>query len=265
MIIVKIGGGEQINLKEIVEDLAEIKEKFIIIHGANALRDRLAEQLKYVPEVITSLSGYTSIYSDEQLINLQMMAYAGLRNKRMVELCHQNRIKAVGLSGLDGPLVIGKRNRGIRIKENGKIKIIRDLSGKPHHLNVHLLNVLMKADYTPVISIPIIDEFNQAINSENDDIVALIHNHYQAEKIFHFIEAPGLLSNPIDKESLIPVLNKKQLDDIEKKAKGRFKRKIRGIQNVFSLGKTTVFMGDGRIPNPVKNLLRGKGTRIHDL
>ncbi|MEJ2053680.1 MAG: acetylglutamate kinase, partial [Calditrichaceae bacterium] len=38
MIIVKIGGGAGINLKGIVTDLAELNEKFIIVHGANALR-----------------------------------------------------------------------------------------------------------------------------------------------------------------------------------------------------------------------------------
>jgi len=265
MIIVKIGGGEQINLSEIIEDLAEIKEELIIIHGANALRNRLAEQLNYIPRIITSISGYSSVYSDHKLINLQMMAYAGLRNKRIVELCHQNGIKAVGLSGLDGALVTGKRNAGIRINEEGKTKIIRDLSGKPCRLNVHLINVLMNAGYTIVISIPIIDEFNQAVNSENDDIVTLIHSHYQAQKIFYFIEAPGLLRNPKDEKSLIPVLTRNQIDSIEKEAEGRFKRKIRGIQKAISQGDTTIFIGDGRRRNPVKNALQGKGTRIHAL
>jgi len=38
MVIVKIGGGEGINLQGIIEDLAQVREKFIIVHGANALR-----------------------------------------------------------------------------------------------------------------------------------------------------------------------------------------------------------------------------------
>jgi len=46
MIIVKIGGGNGINLEGIIADLSKIQEKFIIVHGANALRDKLAEDLR---------------------------------------------------------------------------------------------------------------------------------------------------------------------------------------------------------------------------
>ena len=265
MIIVKIGGGDRINLKGIIKDLAEIKNPFIIVHGANAVRDRLAKKIKYTPKIITSISGYSSVFSDEKVIELQMMAYAGLQNKRIVELCFQCGVNAVGLSGLDGQLIRGKRNQGIRINENGKTRIIRDLSGKPYELNVRLLDLLLAAGYVPVISVPIFDELNLAINTENDEIVALLHRHYQAEKILHLIEAPGLLGDPSDEKSLISKLNVDQLDAVESEAQGRFKRKIRGIQKVFSYGKTTVFIGDGRSQSPIENILDGQGTQIYAL
>ena len=41
MIIVKIGGGSTINIAGIVEDLAGLDEQYVIVHGANALRDKL--------------------------------------------------------------------------------------------------------------------------------------------------------------------------------------------------------------------------------
>jgi len=39
------------------------------------------------------------------MIDLMMMAYAGLRNKRIVEMCQKAGLNAVGLSGLDGRMV----------------------------------------------------------------------------------------------------------------------------------------------------------------
>ena len=120
MIIIKIGGGREINLKGIAANLAAIKEPFIIVHGANAVRDDLAEKLNIQKKVITSLSGYSSVFSDEDTIDLMMMAYAGLKNKRIVELLQQNGINAVGLSGLDGRMIEGKRNSGIKVREDGK-------------------------------------------------------------------------------------------------------------------------------------------------
>ncbi len=115
MIIVKIGGGATINITGVIEDLAGLDEPYVIVHGANTLRDKLAQDLGQPKQVLTSVKGYTSVYSDEKLLDVMMMAYAGLRNKRIVELCQQHGINAVGLSGLDGKIVQGKRNKGIRV------------------------------------------------------------------------------------------------------------------------------------------------------
>ena len=90
MIIVKIGGGKKINIEGIIADLAGVDEPFVIVHGANALRDKLAEDLGQPKQVLTSVKGYTSVYSDEKLLDVMMMAYAGLRNKRIVELCQRH-------------------------------------------------------------------------------------------------------------------------------------------------------------------------------
>ena len=141
MIIIKIGGGTDINLKNIVADLANLDEQFVIVHGANALRDQIAKDLNKPKKVMTSVSGYASVFSDETALDIMMMAYAGLRNKRLVELCQQHGINAVGLSGLDGKMIQGERNKGIRIKEDGKLKIIRDFSGKPRSINIDLLKI----------------------------------------------------------------------------------------------------------------------------
>ncbi|MDP3445416.1 MAG: acetylglutamate kinase, partial [Ignavibacteria bacterium] len=116
MLIIKIGGGKELNLKGIISDLATLNEKFIIVHGANALRDELAVKLNVQKKVVTSLSGYDSVLSNEETIDLMMMAYSGLKNKRIVELCQQNGINAVGLSGLDGKVIQGKRNSGIKVR-----------------------------------------------------------------------------------------------------------------------------------------------------
>ncbi|MEW6655173.1 MAG: acetylglutamate kinase, partial [Bacteroidota bacterium] len=138
MFVIKIGGGKEINLKGIISDLAALNEKFIIVHGANALRDELAVKLNLQKKTVTSLSGYDSVLSNEETIDLMMMAYAGLKNKRIVELCQQNGINAVGLSGLDGKIIQGKRNSGIKVREGGKTLLLRDFSGKPKAINKQL-------------------------------------------------------------------------------------------------------------------------------
>ena len=107
-LILKIGGGATINLEATIKDLAAVKERencqAIIVMGANAVRDQLVQDLGQEKTVVTSVSGYDSVLSDDSMIDALMMAYAGLQNKRIVELCQQAGINAVGLSGVDGKL-----------------------------------------------------------------------------------------------------------------------------------------------------------------
>lgn len=262
MLLIKIGGGQKLNLVGIIKDLAALNEKFIIVHGANSLRDDLAKKLGIEKKVVTSLSGYDSVFSDENTIDLAMMAYAGLRNKRIVELFQQNGVNAVGLSGLDGKVIQGKRNSGIKVREGGKTLLLRDFSGKPKAINKQLLDLLLDNGYTPVLSVPLIDENNFAINSENDDIIALLQNEFKAEKIISLIEAPGFLLDKNDPSSLVSNISKAELDTMEQKVDGRMKRKILALRKLFESGKTTVILSDGRTENPIKDALNGKGTTI---
>ncbi len=262
MIIVKIGGGSRINVKGIVVDLAVLDERFIIVHGANALRDKLAEDLGQPKQVLTSVKGYNSVYSDEKLIDVMMMAYAGLRNKRIVELCQQNGINAVGLTGLDGKTVLGQRNKGIRVYENKKQKLIRDFSGKPQSINKDLLSLLMGNGYVPVITVPIIDELNCAINTENDDVVRVLQAAIKADTIINLIEAPGFLEDPEDEGSLIPAIAAADIESREAQADGRMKRKMMAIRKLFENQASRVIIADGRSEFPVSDALKGKGTVI---
>ena len=262
MLLIKIGGGKDLNINAIISDLATLQEKFIIVHGANALRDELAQKLNYEKRIVTSISGYDSVFSDEHTIDLAMMAYAGLKNKRIVELCQQKGINAVGLSGLDGKVIQGKRNTGIKVREGGKTLLLRDFSGKPKEINKQLLELLLENGYTPVLSVPLIDENNFAINSENDDIVALLQTELKADKVVSLIEAPGFLLDKNDPSSLVPKMSKSELEAMEQKVEGRMKRKILAIRKLFEGGDTTVIISDGRTEHPIIDALEGKGTTI---
>lgn len=262
MTIIKIGGGASLNLQAIISDLVNLNDDFIIVHGANALRDEVAKKLGYEKQVLVSASGYSSVFSDEEALDIMMMSYAGLRNKRIVEMCQQTGINAVGLTGVDGKVIEGRRNKGIRIKENGKLRIVRDFSGKPKNINVDLLKLLISNGYVPVLTVPIIDENNFAISSENDDIVALLKSSLGAERVIQLIEAPGFLDDANDPNSVVKSISKAELEKREAQVDGRMKRKMKALIKLFESGDTSVYICDGRIENPITNALNGGGTII---
>lgn len=262
MILIKIGGGEHINLEAAITDLAALEQPFVIVHGANVLRDQLAQQLGKEKTVLTSVSGYSSVFSDQDAIDVIMMSYSGLRNKQIVELCQRNDINAVGLSGLDGRLVQGERNKGIRVRESGKTLIKRDLSGKPRSINSQLLTLLLENGYCPVLTIPIADENGFAINSENDDIVVQIASALDIDTVIQLIEAPGFLDDPADETSLVTSMSLSELERREASVEGRIKRKLLALTRLCQGGKTRVIIADGRGEQPIISALEGAGTHI---
>ena len=77
MMLIKIGGGEAINLEATIANLATLQQPFVIVHGANVLRDQLAERLGIEKTVLTSVSGYSSVFSDQPALDVIMMATRG--------------------------------------------------------------------------------------------------------------------------------------------------------------------------------------------
>lgn len=262
MILVKVGGGGAINLAGVAEDLAAVAEPAIVVHGANALRDELAERLGVDVRRVTSVSGMASVVSDDELIDLMMMAYAGLRNSRLVELLQRHGVNAVGLSGIDGRVVEARRNPGIRVRSDGKLKLLRDLSGRPCAVNRGLLDLLLSNGYTPVLTVPLVDEQGFAVNSENDDVVALLQSVYHAEAVVQLIEAPGLLADPDDDTSRIERLSRGELAAWEERAAGRLRRKLHALAALLDGPSSRVVVGDGRVEHPLRDALAGAGTVI---
>jgi len=267
MIIIKVGGGESINIEGVCQDLKtliEKDEKIILVHGANNLRDSLAEKLGTKKTTIKSLSGQESVFSDKEMIDLIMMSYSGLRNKIIVEHCQQKGVNAIGLSGLDARVISGERNKGIKTEKNGKVILLRDFSGKPKKINKKFLSMLLDEGYVPILTIPILDENGFAINSENDDIVALLQKEFQAKSIIQLVEAKGFLENQEDESSLIKNISRHELEKLETSVSGRMKRKIYSLKKIFQStdSKIKVFISDGRTQNPILDALNGMGTTI---
>lgn len=262
VLLVKIGGGADLNLPGIAADLAAVPGPVVVVHGANALRDRLAEAIGRTKRVITSVSGYDSVYSDDDTIDLLMMAYAGLANKRIVEHLQRQGRNAIGLTGMDGRLVGATRNKGVRVREGSKTLLVRDRSGKPAAVNGALLHQLLAGGYTPVITVPLIDETGAAVNAENDDVVVALQGVVRAARVLQLIEAPGLLADRDDPGSVLTRVSPAELERLEAAATGRFKRKLYALKKLFTEGAPVVMIADGRTPHPVADALAGQGTRI---
>ena len=223
---------------------------------------RIYEALGRPARRVVSKSGYESVLTGREELETMMMTYAGLRNKSLVESLRAHGVNALGVCGIDGGIVSGKRNPGFRVCDEGRVRIERDLSGKPKQLNKPLLETLLGGGYRLVLSVPIADEEGRAMNTENDEIVALLARELKAQRVYQFIEAPGLLEDPRKPETLLRRITPEELTSWERVVEGRMKRKLHALGKLFQEGSPRVVISDGRAQDPLGDALRGGGTVI---
>lgn len=263
MIIIKVGGGKNINWDYIAEDIKNIKEQVILVHGANAWMKEIGEKLGVKEKMIISPSGHVSRLTTSKTMELLTMVYSGLINKKIVSCLQKYKINAIGLSGADARLWLGKRKEAILSQEGKKIKLITNSkTGVVEAVNIGLLLMLLKAGYMPVITIPAITVEGELINVDNDRAVAIMARDLQIKKIVMLFEAPGLLEDSQNEKTKISRINFEQLKQYIEKTKGRMKKKLLGIKEAITMGVETIYFGDGRILSPISSALAEKGTVI---
>jgi acetylglutamate/LysW-gamma-L-alpha-aminoadipate kinase len=214
-------------------------------------------------KTIVSPSGITSVYTDKEALDVFLMSYAGLANKRIVARMQQHGINALGLCGVDGKLWQAKPKKKILAKEGEKIKLLKDnLTGRVEKINTDLIDILIEHNYLPVICAPAISYENEIVNTDNDWAAAVMAECLRIKKLVYLFEAPGLLENPLQEESLISHIEKEKIDDYLKYARNRMKKKILGAKRAIEGGVEVIYWGDGRIEHPVARALEGRGTVI---
>ncbi len=266
MLFVKIGGGNQINIDAVSADVATLLakgEQVVIAHGASATRNELASQLGVPTKTITSPSGVSSVYTDDKAIEVFLMAYAGLVNKKIVASLQKHGVNAVGLSGIDGRLWEAKRKEVVYSVEGGKTKMIKDnLTGKVERVNTGLVQLLIDNGYTPVICPPALSFEREIVNTDNDFATAVLAEALGIRDMVILFEAAGMLKDVNDPESVVHEIKKEALEEYLPYAMGRMKKKLLGTQNAFARGIQTIYWGDGRIAEPILSALAGNGTVI---
>jgi len=268
MIVVKAGGGEGFELMEAVaEDVAELVqqgEQVVLVHGGSHETNVVSEQLGHPPRFVTSESGHSSRYTDRQTLEIFTMVVAGKINKLLVEHMQQLGINALGLCGLDGRLMEGKRKSMLRIVENGRRRVLRgEYSGKIETVNADLLKLMLDGGYTPVVAPVAISYESEGLNVDGDRAAAAIGAALQADQVVILTNVPGLLKDVNDESSLIRQIPPDRAEAyLDKYAKGRMKRKILGAVEALEDGVGQVIIADGRVAHPLRDALAGNGTVI---
>jgi len=262
-IVIKLGGSAGIDTCRFLEDLARLQRPYVLVHGANVELDNLMRGLGIQPRLVTSSDGQVSRYTDSEAMDLFLMAYCGKANKRIVESLQRLGVNAVGLSGMDGRIAVGRRKSRIRVVENGKARMLDgDFAGSIEDIDVKLLELLLGAGYVPVLTPPAVSRDGEAINVDGDKLAMQVAVALRAEILMLFSNTAGLLRDVDDPSSSVEFINVNELDKFLEMAQGRMKKKVLAAAAAVRSGVDTVVLADANRHKPVQAALDGAGTRV---
>ena len=267
MIVVKIGGNQGVDINATCADVAHLVgegDSLVLVHGGSHETNVISERLGKPPRFVISPSGHESRYTDRETLEIFAMAAAGKLNTLLVEHLQQLGVNALGLSGVDGRLLEGRRKSVLKIVDNGKVKVLRgEYSGRIERVNTPLLSLLLREGYTPVVAPLAISYQGEAVNVDGDRAAAAIGAALGAETLVILSGVPGLLQDPDDESTLIPLIEQGQIPEfLERYARGRMKRKLLGALEALEGGVGRVILADGRVESPIRRALEGQGTVI---
>ncbi len=206
--VVKIGGHvlDQSELQEnVLNSLAACRDQVMLIHGGGNLASSLAEKLN-IPQ--TMVEG-RRITNDETL-DIALMVYAGLLNKKMVAALQQRNRNAIGLTGADGNSILAEK-RPIKDIDYGWVGDVR-----PEGVNPSFLLSLLAKGLLPVFSAITHDGKGHLLNTNADTLAQLLAvslSPYREVNLVYLFEKKGVLADVADENSLIPEIRCGQIEE----------------------------------------------------
>ncbi|MGM0604140.1 MAG: acetylglutamate/acetylaminoadipate kinase [Halobacteriota archaeon] len=269
-IVVKIGGAKAVDPAGAVGDVADLLadgRQVVVVHGGSTAVDETLERMGIDPTYVETPGGVTGRFTDAETMEVFAMVMAGKLNTELTTAFRNAGVDALGLSGVDGGLLTGRRKSAVRVLENGKKKIKRgDHSGTITDVNADLLSTLLTAGYTPIVSVPMLGEEKDggftAVNADADRSAAAIAGALGAELVV-LTDVAGIYADPDDPATLIEsATTPAAFDAVEAAAAGFMTKKVMAAREAIEGGAVRVTVSSANVSDPIVAALEGAGTTI---
>ena len=241
--VIKTGGGVfgtpalTQQLMEQISILHYMGVRVVMVHGGGPQMTEVADAMGVKTQMVQGRR-----VTDEKSIDVSSMVLNGLINTRILAICRELNIQAVGISGVDAGLVQAHRRKPVRLEGSSEVVDYGQV-GDIDRIDPTAIRNLLENGYLPVISPLSADEHGTLLNINADTVAAAIGAALCAEKLILCTGAPGILERLGDPGSLI------SYTDLE------------GLQKLRESGS----ISDGMLPKvrAIENAIKGGVRRVH--
>ena len=198
--VVKVGGAiveDSEQLARLLKDFAAIPGKKVLVHGGGRRATKVAAALGIESKMVNGRR-----ITDADMLEVVTMVYGGLVNKNLVAKLQANGVNALGLTGADMDVIHSHKRP---LKDGIDFGFVGDVE----RANGKMLQTLINEGITPVMAPLTHDGKGNILNTNADTIASetakALAPYYDVTLIYSF-EKKGVLSNPEDDDSVIPVI-----------------------------------------------------------
>jgi len=200
--VVKAGGGvfaDPQATRSLVEQIAILHHfgvRVVLVHGGGPQLTELSAALGVPTRMVDGRR-----VTDQHAIDVTAMVLNGLINTRVLGMCRDLNIEAVGISGVDAGLVRAHKRPPVLTADGELVDF--GFVGDIDAVDTTVLRKLLDNGLMPVVSPLSADESGTLLNINADTVAAAIGAALQAEKLILCTGAPGILGSVDDPRSLI--------------------------------------------------------------
>jgi len=202
--VIKAGGAvfsDEPSTRALIEQVAILHQvgiKTVLVHGGGPQLDQLQASLGLETRMV-----HGRRVTDQRSIDVTAMVLNGLINTRILAICRELDIEAVGLSGVDAGLIRARKRGPVPIAEGSSDTIDYGLVGDIESVNGSVLEKLLEDGLMPVVSPLSADASGTLLNINADTVAAAIGGTLAAEKLVLCTGAPGILEKETDPTTVV--------------------------------------------------------------
>ena len=242
--VVKAGGavfGDAAMTRALIEQIAMLHYlgiRVVMVHGGGPQLTEVTEALGVPTRMVEGRR-----VTDEKSLDATSMVLNGLINTRILAMCRDLDIDAVGLSGVDAGLVRAHRRPPVRLKPTDTETVDYGYVGDIDSIDTTVIRKHLDNGLMPVISPLSADDKGQLLNINADTVAAAIGAALQAEKLILCTGAPGILDDVADPGSVVSYTD------------------LAGLKRMREEGRIV----DGMLPKAraIEDAIRGGVRRVH--
>ena len=243
-VVVKYGGNAMISealRRAVISDrslLHLVALRVVVVHGGGP---EITEMLSKIGKESKFVDGLR--YTDGETMDIVQQILCGKVNKNLVATLNRMGGKAIGLCGMDAGLFQAK-------ELDPKYGLVGEITGVDPALVVDCL----EDGYIPVVSTVAQGvDADTAYNVNADTAAAKLATALHAEKLILLTDVRGLLRDPKDEDTLIPVAELSQVPGLIKDGviKGGMIPKVDCCVEAVRSGLKSAVILDGRIPHSI--------------